>query len=531
MFDFFGSKRVPTLGSGTGVPAPSIASRKELRLILLGLLAVVGVALSQGRGCSTAPGSAMVPEATLQPMQAPVLAGLPALPAPVAVDEQRAMIIEMLRDGHQPSLLTGLDAAILAWAEALEVHDAAQPPLPQRVVAEDFGRHLVQPGQALLTSGRLEDIAPAAVDGGAGGWRWLSLALADGQYALALARDDGELVLNQQIDVVGRFLGRLDAPTEQGSQEMPLIAARQVTKARVNRGDDIPEGMRDFYGPLRLPDDLYGDVDDERPLIETRAYYFTVGQVKTEGASPELYAAGFDANRIANDIHQRPDEFRGRIGTVRGVVYHAWEDGQIAADQPFDVRRVARVLLFKRDIGPITEDGVTRTKSVLRLFEIAVVGDQPLPRAGDYVEATGRFIKWRAIKVDRDRQEDRATNFAGGAGKVYSMFFVVPSYRSVEVQTVNWMPVKIVISVLAGLFFIGMLAYLHRDRGAERRMRQSVALLRETRRKADLRRQQKGQSTHPPAAAGDPGVQRDPDPSAGPAQEGPPTRSDDQSTP
>ena len=513
MFDFFGGKRVPTLGSGKGEPAPSIASRREVRVILLGLLAVVGVALWQVRGRSAAPGSAMVPEAALQAMRAPVLSELPALPSPGAVDEQREMVGDLLREGHQPSLLTGLDAGILAWADALETQDAAHPPLPQRVTAEDFGRNLVQPGQALLTSGRLEDLAPAVIEGGAGGWRWLSLVLADGQYALALARDDDrEFVLNQQVDIVGRYLGRLDAPAEGGPQEMPLIAARQVTKARVDRGDAIPEGMRVFYGPLRLPDDLYEDVDDERPLIETRAYYFTLGQVKTEGASPQLYAGGFNANRIANDIHQRPDEFRGRIGTLRGVVYHAWEDGQVAADQPFDVRRVARVLLFKRDIGPITEDGVTSTKSVLRLFEIAVVGDQPLPRAGDYIEATGRFIKWRAIKVDRDRQQDRESNFAGGAGKVYSMFFVVPSYRPVEVQSVDWMPVKIALSVLAGIFFIGMLAYLHRDRGAERRMRQSVALLRETRRKAAAKRHTGDTPPAPPEGAAEgPAAPRDPD--------------------
>lgn len=507
MFDFFGGKRVPTIGSGRGVKAPSIASRKELHLVVLGLLAVAAVAMWQiADRVETARAGEVAPDPALAEMRPPILNQLPVLPAPQAVAEQRTPIVEMMRAGQRPSLLTGLDAGIMAWVEELEAGDRARPPLPQRVSAEDFGRRLVQPGQALLTSGRLEDLGPAAVEGGEGGWRWLSLVLADGQYAVALARDDGSaFVLNDRVDVVGRYLGRIEAGTAGGVQEMPLIAARQVTPARSGTGNAIPEGMREFYGALRLPADLYQDVDDERPLIETRAYYYTVGQVKAEGATPAVYADPLDANRIANDIHQRPDEFRGRVGTVRGMVYHAWEDEQIAADKPFDVRRVGRVLLFRRDIGPITEDGVTKTKSVLRLFELAVVGDQPLPEPGVEIEATGRFVKWRAIKVDRDRPEDRTSNFAGGAGKVYSMFFVVPSYRQVVRQGVDWMPVKITISVLAGIFFIAMLAYLHRDRGAERRMRDSVALLRETRRKAGARRRDaQAPPAEPPPA--DPGA-------------------------
>ena len=491
MFDFFGGKRVPVIGTVKGVKAPSIASRKELRLVFLGMLAVLAVAVwqIQGRSAKVAGDGEVTPVGALTAMRAPQLGEVPILPSPESVAEQRPSIADLLREGHQPSLLTGVDAGIMAWIEALEVGDRAIPPLTQRVSAEDFGRGLVQAGRPLLVSGRLDDLSPAAVEGGGGGWRWLSLALAEGQYALVLVRDDGgEFVLNQRIDVVGRYLGRIETAVAGAMQETPLIAARTVTAARVSTADAIPEGMREFYGPLRLPDDLYRDVDDELPLIETRAYYYTVGQVKSEGATPHLYADAIDANRRANEIHQRPDEFRGQVGSVNGMVYHAWEDEQIAADKPFDVHRVGRILLYKRDIGPITENGVTKTKSVLRLFELAVVGDQPLPAVGEYVEATGRFVKWRSIKADRTQPGDRTHIFAGGASKVYSMFFVVPSYRQRVVERVDWMPVKITLTVCAGILFVTMLIYLHRDRGAERRMRDSVALLRETRRKVGHRR-------------------------------------------
>ena len=489
MFNFFSGKRIPVIGSGKGVKAPSVASRKELHLVFLGMLAVLAVAVWQIQGRSAKTAEEVSPERAPVAMSAPQLGGLPVLPGPEAIAEQRSTVADLQRDGLRPSLLTGVDAVILAWIEAIEVGDRALPPLPQRVSAEDFARGLVQAGQPLLVSGRLEDLSPAAVEGGGGGWRWLSLALADGQYSLVLARDDGgEFVLNERIDVVGRYLGRVETAAAGAMQETPLIAARMVTASRASTANAIPEGMREFYGPLRLPDDLYRGINDELPLIETRAYYYTVGQVKTEGATPHLYADAIDANRRANEIHQRPDEFRGQVGSVNGMVYHAWEDEQIAADKPFDVRRVGRILLYKRDIGPITEDGVTKTKSVLRLFELAVVGDQPLPAVGEYVEATGRFVKWRSIKVDRNRPEDRTHSFAGGAGNVYSMFFVVPSYRQRVVERIDWMPVKITLAVCAGILFVAMLIYLHRDRGAERRMRDSVALLRETRRKVGPRR-------------------------------------------
>jgi hypothetical protein len=50
------------------------------------------------------------------------------------------------------------------------------------------------------------------------------------------------------------------------------------------------------------------------------------------------------------------------------------------------------------------------------------------------------------------------------------------------------MPVKVTIATFAGVLFVAVLIYLQRDRGAERRMRDSVALLRDTRRKAQGQR-------------------------------------------
>jgi len=482
MVDFFGDKRVPALGSNKGVKATPIASRREVRIIFLGLLATLAIlVLRPWGGAQVAPAPTVPPVAVLSAMRTPALSALPALPASAAIAAQQPAIAEMLAAGHQPSLLTGIDAGVLAWGESLTRRDREQPPLPQRVSADDLGRRLVGAGSPLLVGGRLDDLIPAAAeDGSASGLRWLSLELAEGRYAVALAADDGfDMVLNERVDILGRYLGQIEVD----GQDMPLIVARAVS---VSRGAVavIPEGMREFHGALRLPDDIYRGVDDELPLIETRAYYYTVGQVKAEASIPEVYTGAIDGNLVANDIHQRPDEYRGRAGTVRGVVYHAWEDPQIVADQPFDVGRVGRILIYKRDVGPITENGVTQVKSVLRLFELAVVGDQPLPKVGDYIEATGRFVKWRAIKVDRTRREDPLYGSTGGSGKAYSMFFVVPSYQMKVVERVDWMPVQILISVLAGVACIGVLFYLHRDRGAERRMRDSVLQLRQTRRKA-----------------------------------------------
>jgi hypothetical protein len=306
----------------------------------------------------------------------------------------------------------------------------------------------------------------------------LSLAQDVGQFVVVLAPVDvPELVLNGEIAALGRYLGRVDI----GTQTVPLVLARRVEPVVANESSP-PAYLAEFQGAVRIPEGLYDDIDDERPLVETRPYYLTVGQVKTELDNPGLWSTALDANANANALHQQPDDFRGRPCTVRGIVYHVWKDEHIAVDTPFDVRVVNRVLLFKRDSGVITEHGATSTKQVLRLYELALVGDRPAPKPGDYIEADGRFLKWRAIPASAQPDLDRVREVKRQSANVYAMFFVAAQWRAVEEPKINWRPITNALGIGAGVFFILIVWWIRRESRVERRLHADLTALRQGRR-------------------------------------------------
>ena len=412
-------------------------------------------------------------------MAAPRLDDHPTLPSAAEIAEARSEVEAGLAKGERPTLLTGMHAGVLAWGELLAERDRERPGIPQRISGDDLARTAVEPGQSVVVSGRLDALVDAPVAGRAEGYSWLSVALDAQQFVIVLAPATGlpELVLNGETAALGRYLGRIDL----GSQLVPLVLARSVEPV-VAVESTPPAYLAEFQGGVRIPEGLYADIDDERPLIETRPYYFTIGQVKTELDSAELWNKALDANANANELHQRPNDFRGRVCTLRGIVYQVWKDEGVAADHPFDVRTVTRVMLYKRDTGPISEDGKIAIKSVLRLYELALVGEQPVPKPGEFIEADGRFLKWRAIPVSSHPEFDRLRGVKRQSSKAYTMFFVAAQWRPAVIPTIDWRPIKIGISVFAGLFFVLIVVWLKRERGVERRLQSEVARLRQGRR-------------------------------------------------
>jgi hypothetical protein len=207
-----------------------------------------------------------------------------------------------------------------------------------------------------------------------------------------------------------------------------------------------------------------------------------LGQVKVESGTPEVSANPLDANKIANDIHQDPNSYRGKLMRVHGVVYDSWEDRTVTLDRPYDIGRVVRVQLYRRDTGPITVDGVTSNKAVLRVYEIAAITDAPLPKTGEPIVAIGRFVKWRAIPVSNHPEMDRLLGVNRQSNKVYTLFMVTGPWEVEPIPTIDWTPVLVVLGTVGVLFSILILWYVNRDRGAERQMRDSVTALRRRRR-------------------------------------------------
>jgi hypothetical protein len=482
------------------------ARRSERHIVLLAALALVC-----GLGWFLIARSHPAPETVAAPppappaaMAAPRLAEIAALPAAAEIAASRPEVEAGLASGERPSLLTGLHAAVLAWGEVLGDRDRERPAIPQRIGGEDLAHQAVEPGQAVAITGRLDEMAEAPVEGREAGYRWLSLALDGHQYAAVLApAGPPDLVLNADVAALGRYLGRVDLPTAAGIQAVPLVMARGIEAVVASDASMRPGYLAEFQGSVRLPDDLYADVDDERPLVETRPYYFTIGQVKTELDSPELWAHALDANANANEFHQKPADFRGRPCVLRGIVYNVWEDGEVAADHPFDVRRVTRVMLYKRDTGPVSEEGRTVTRAVLRLYELALVGDGPAPKRGEYIEAQGRFLKWRAIPVQEHPELDALRGVHRQSGNVYTMFFVAAGWHGADAPGIDWMPVKALLSVCAGVCFVLIIIWLKRDRGVERRLSAEVVRLRQGRRPPGAK--PAGEPSAPSAAGAPPG--------------------------
>lgn len=365
-------------------------------------------------------------EHRLEAMPRPDLATAPDLPDATAVAAVMPAVASLVEERAGVRHDDALDAATLAWAAILREHDRLAPPPPQRLDASELVLGPLPAGAPLLVTGRLED---ARGDTGNGHtWQRLLLALEDGQYALALADDTTrQLPIGAPVQIAGRSLGWCELPGPDGAVRLPLLLATAAVRA--------PGGMADdnaYRGTVHLPADLWEGISDERLAIEQRPYFYLLGQVAADrGLDADAYAGAPSANALGNDIHQQPQRFRGQAFRVTGYVYRAWEDPAVAERQPWGITRVVRVLLWSRDFGAVTElvNGQPRVRTqILRLYELAMITDQPLPQRMDRIAAAGRFIKFHAIAVQSDPTRDRLLGIARQSDRAYTYFFATGPY-------------------------------------------------------------------------------------------------------
>ncbi len=464
--------------------------RREWRLLITLPIAVIAIVfciqwfVDLGQHIGDATRERLPQEMRLTPMVTPSLDKADALPLPAEVDAVLPRVTELL--GDHASVRTGdeLDAGTVAWARLLLDQDRAHPPIPQRLSAHDLLLGDAHEGASALISGRIDDNRPAAESG----WQRLILALDEGQFAEVLAEPNAaEQVIGHQVQLVGRYLGRTELPTADGkSVKLPLLLARAF---QADTSTDAINEHGDFVqrGPWQLPDDLYADISDERTLVETRPYYWLLGQARFDLGNPLSAESIIDGNQHANDLHQKPAAFRGQPLRLNGFVYRAWEDAEVAHDQPFGLKRVVRVLLWKRDFGAISENvngvEVTKTKHVLRLFEVAIVTDQPLPKVGEHLTIAGRFLKMHAIPVQVDRYRDKVHGVERQSDKAYTWFAVAAGYSVVppppRYQYTAWSIIGITIVLLIAALFAVM---ARRESKAGLVLHDKVKQLRATRR-------------------------------------------------
>ncbi len=442
--------------------------------------------------------------ATLNPMPRPGWDALAPMPDATAIAAESAAAAALVDVGAGvPLTASGLDAITLAWAEARLEADRTAPPMPQRLVARDLllSDH-VRLGTPLILDGLLDDRLPGRVAGSERPWQRLLLAIDEGQYVevLSEARSAADIPIGTQVRITGRLLAYDERAVGTAKVQLPIVLGRAIVESTAP-GDER-DAMAEFHRPFSMPTELFGEVDDFRLWTETRPYYYLLGQVLRDQTTAGAWDGAGDGNQSADDMHLRPADFRGKPYRITGHVYEAWEDHEVNRDQPFGVGRVVRMLLWRRDIAPVTEsvNGVEKraVKQVLRLYEFAVITDQKPPPRGTLVTANGRFLKKRAIPVKVDEQVDKANGVQRFSDRVYTWMFVTGPWQEQETVQRNQMG-ALGWSITGGalvLLLIGIIWWRYEVRDSGRRMRGQVAAVRANR----LRLNGNDQAPQPPSS-------------------------------
>ena len=474
-------------------------------------------------------------ELALVPMFKPTIASLAPLPNAAEMAEHKTFVDEQLSSGNIPLWVDQPDASTLAWIRKRIALDISAPAIAQRVEARDLVLRHLKVGSAVILTGLLEDSQPAPIDSETAGFQHLLLALPNEQYIQVLAPASAqELLIGEQVQVIGRFLGFstlppadiaesppsplspnsvIAAPTnEQIAKNAPPVvdAPAMIPPAMIPPAKPAPpkaisvpyiaarvaahpakvvavENPYAMSGNWRMPEDIYSNIDDELLLIETRPYYYTLGQVFLDRTNPGAYDKAKNANEVGSQIHRAPADFRGEQFTLHGKVFHAWEDEGVALDKPFGIDRVVRVIMWSEDWGDWYEqDGdkvVTKRKLILRTFEAAMVTHLPLPKANDAITMTGRFLRIRAMEVERNPVRDRAHGVRRHSDRSYTFLFVTGDYKVLPPPpSYDYTPLIIIIAII-GLILSSVVVYSVRKDGRRgEHVQDSVRRLRETRR-------------------------------------------------
>ena len=500
---------------------------REWRAVIMLPVAIVAVAVMSQvtmhlaeEFATTGTHTVLQAEVRPPPMALPDINAAAPMPAAAAVALQSAAATEMITHNEEPQA-DGINDLVIAWVNARLSADAINPPLPQRLGARELLLESIPTGTPMLISGRLEESGPAPLTDTAGqslsatsaeaapGFQRLLLAMEDHQYVEVLAPpESADLVVGNNIDVVGRTVGwdHLPASGPTGSVHLPLVAARAAHPSAADLKDLGLAGELIGTGPQTIPDDLFTGVSDERTLLESRPYYYMLGEVRQELATPGVYANAMDGNVLADDLHQDPAAYRNRPVTIVGTVYRSWLDWQVADDQPYGITRVVRILLYRSDWGPITEtiDGKTEKKNkwVSRLFEFAVVTDQPLPTPGTEIRITGRFFKYRAIPVAPNALRDRANEISQRqSDNVYTCLAVAAGYTQVPPPPLfEPSPLGILLGFAFVLMGFGFWRLSRRDAAGSDKLQEQIKKLREQRRVLEAKQAAAAAAAAAPAA-------------------------------
>ncbi len=516
-----GSKQTP----------PTIRRRERTRMLTLVALAVLMVAVgvlylpdllnSGGRDGGPGGGPGGVPlkleERKPPPMILPDLEAtiaLMSLPDYAEIQEKSTRVERFLDDYEDLGLnVTSLSKGCLAWAHAQLAKDAADPPLYESYDPAALVREDVPLGKPIAVRGLLMDLTTEAIAGSGGGERsdelWYRMTVRLGEndwylHALAPAtavRTEGDkaVIEGETVHLVGRFTGVAKLPhVKQGVQPTPTMAASVVRPPLSvgSSGGMLTAGSSAFEtGRWREDPSIFQGIDDNRPVLEKRPYYYLLGQVHNEANWQEVpYPDARVIDPLVEKVRTDPDAYRGEAFTVDGRVWDVFEDYRVARDHPYNVQRVYRIRMWKFIHGVETEiregDRVyTTRRSEHHAFELAVIanheiGLDELPEPGDTVRATGRFLKVHGYPVHADPVLDQYNDVQRQSDEVYFQMYVVPDFEIVPAkQPPDWTPIVIAFVLLAASFFVSVAILIRNEDRTADDYKKSMRRLRTTRHK------------------------------------------------
>lgn len=490
--------------------APVIKRREKIRLLLFllgtGLFIVLMVDYwndAPPPPIEKAPVSEESPDPELTEMAMVDLQRLGELPSYEQIKARAADVDALLRDDKLVRYhLQPVDDLSFAWARAQLERDRDDRPLPQSFSAEDFVFGKVSHGRPVIATGTLIELRESAVPG-LEDERWfrLSLLLSNEddvpvfmhviapEWAAPSDGDGDGLSPGLPLRVVGRYMGQAELPTGGGATEtVPVVAASALAHrdrssvTELMALSPIAETSRD---KTWQPDPtILANIDDypgnpRQSILERRPYYYLLGQVKLDDSTPGAYDDAVSIEEAAEALYQTPETHRGEVVTVVGKVWDAWYDEQVARDQPYGVGKVMRIWLWRVVYG-------IGDKPFRDLYELAVVAPsgQELPRRGETISATGRFLKVHMYYTPVSQFTYLLDDGMENNDKVLFKFVVVPEFEVIPEPTErDYLPWKITFLVISASFFLIMGLLILRDHRHEDDYKTGVKRLRENRRK------------------------------------------------
>ncbi len=544
--------------SGVRGPQPAIKRRERIRLLLfccgtMVFFVVLATILQRGREATPSGPAGLgeqLDDVVIEDRPLPDLEAVAALPDYDTLAALASRVAKHL-DDHRDLYLhfTSFSPSSFAWAQAQLLRDREQRPSYQGFDVQSILRDTVPLGAPLLVTGGLVDLRSETIVGSGGDgrpdeewWRMTVLLhnLHEQSWYLHVVAPSWampeDLATGDTLRFAGRYLGVVDMPAVDDQMvPIPTMAAGVVRVADQSEQEVI--GLLGLGreaaagGRWRSDPQVFDLIDDSRFVLELRPYYYLLGKVRNEASvERDPYRDAEDGIQRALDLHLQPEDFRGQAFSIEGRVWDVREDYEVARDQPFNVRRVYRIRLWKRVFGvdhPVQRgDEIEISRSGwLHLFELAVIDQgglkpEDLPQPGQMVRARGRFLKVHGYPIAPNPLRDHYSGISRQSNEAYAKLFVVPSFEILpDPVPIDWTYLTIIFLGIAISFGVWMAVLIRGETMTHHAVMGPVERLRATRRKLHKQAAQNGQSAasddgHDPVVAADADAADESDPDA-----------------